>query len=289
MVKTVNFRNKALALLLLQAVCFASLSPSLAATSSNKSTKTTHAKTTHAKTKQTKTTHAKVSTSKKTNPLTSHSFLAQPKKTGVKSKKSAKVKKSSSLKRRSTYHRYIYHRPTLKPVEPSPSPKWPPTGGFSSFGTAYARIPTGSELVGILSAMKHPAASVNSCSPDPKNPSAPAYSCAAVLVGSSVQCLWWNVSSIITGIDPANSANRIDLGSISMYAVAGPPKLIQTIIVVSPIPLQDGVRFTNLQVTCGVQPVSEPIPSTLFTPMTPSTPSPTDSAEASATPSPSNS
>ena len=74
-----------------------------------------------------------------------------------------------------------------------------------------------------------------------------------------------------------------------MYAVAGPPKQIQTIIVVSPIPLQDGVRFTNLQVTCGVQPVSEPIPSTLFTPMTPSTPSPTDSAEASATPSPSNS
>ena len=162
-------------------------------------------------------------------------------------------------------HHYIYHKPVLKPVPPSPSPSWPPHG-FATYGSAYARIPTGAELIGILSKEKKPAATINSCAKDPKHPTTAAHSCAAILVASTEKCTWWEITSIIKGIDPANPSVRIALGNITTYAIGAAAKKIQTIFLVSPIPLQIGIKFTAIHALCGKGPPTEPVPSTTFTP-----------------------
>ena len=200
-------------------------------------------------------------------------------------KKKVTSKKKVITKKKIVVHHYIYHKPVLKPVPPSPSPGWPPKG-FTSFGFAYAKIPTGQELVGILSAVKDPAAKINSCASNPKHPSSPAYSCAAILVASAQKCTWWKVTSTVTGIDPANPPARIALGDITTYAIGAAAKAIQTIFLVSPIPLQTGVKFTAIHALCGSGPATDPVPSTTFAPASSPSASPIEAGTSTPTPAP---
>ena len=180
-------------------------------------------------------------------------------------------------------------RSSKRAVKPSPPPLWPPKG-FTSVGTAYARVPTGKELIGILSALKKPNTAINACAADPNKPNAPAYSCAAILVGSSQRCKWWKITSTITGIDPANSHNRIPLGDITTLVSGASAKTIQTIFLISPVPLATGVKFTVLHALCGLGSTIGSIPSTSFipTPTASPTPTPTDSPTPSDSPTPTN-
>ena len=241
----------------------------------------------------------KVSTTKKPTVKTTSSTrsrtpskkpLVTPKKSTT-AKKSTKTEKATSTpKKKVTVRKYVYHAPIHKAVTPTPAAKWPPKG-FTSVGTAYARVPTGTELIGILSAMKNSSSPVNSCSIDPNKPSVPARSCAAILVGSTERCTWWKVSSTITGIDPANSANRVTIGQITDVEAGAAAKTIQTIFLISPVPLQTGVRFGAIQALCGIGPATDPVPSSTFVPDPSYTPapstSPTTSASPTASPSPS--
>lgn len=203
------------------------------------------------------------------------------------SKKLAAAKKKAALSKAKPVRHYYYRPSAPKPVPPSPSPAWPPHG-FTSVGSAYARIPTGTELVGILSAMKDAASPVSSCSIDPTKPNTPAYSCAAVLVGATERCTWWKVSADISGIDPADATARVDLGQISVLEPGAPGKTIQTIVLVSPVPLQTGVRFSGIHAMCGIGPSADPVPSNTFIAAPAGTPAPGEPTP-SATPAPSNS
>jgi hypothetical protein len=246
-VETVNLRRVAIALIAIQ--CLAA-SPSFAA-----SAKPT----------------PKASATKK---------VTTPKKV-IATKKAVAPKKSTTVKKKVPVRKYVYHAPTKQAV-PSPSVKWPPSG-FKAVGSAFARVPTGTELVGILSAMKDSSSPINSCSIDPKKPNTPAFSCAAILVGATEKCTWWKVSSIITGIDPSNAANRVTIGDITVLQPGAAGKTIQTIFLVSPIPLQIGVMFRGIQATCGIGPTTDIVPSSTFvadpsyTPPASPTPSPTNS------------
>ena len=209
-----------------------------------------------------------------------------PKKSAV-TKKSATVKKSTTLKKSTTIRKSTTVRkaaPIRKVAPTSPKVNWPPQG-FKAVGSAYARVPTGTELVGILSAMKNSSEPVNSCSIDPAKPTAPAFSCAAILVGATERCTWWKVSSTITGIDPSNAANRVTIGDITVLQPGAAGKTIQTIFLVSPVPLQTGVMFGGIHATCGIGPTTDQVPSSTFTPDPSYTPAPT----ATPSPSPSNS
>lgn len=247
-------------------------------------------------------TSKKVSVAKKsTSPITKKTALTKsattskksavsPKKTTsakktLTTKKSATstLKKAVTTKRSVTVHKYVYHAPVRKAVTPTPAVKWPPSG-FKSVGTAFARVPTGAELLGILSAMKDSVSPVNSCSVDPNKPSVPALSCAAILVGSTQRCTWWKVSSLITGIDPANPAGRVNIGKITDMEAGAAAKTIQTIVLVSPIPLQTGIEFTGIQAECGIGPTTDPIPSSTFVPDPSYTPAPSTSPTPSASP-----
>lgn len=210
-----------------------------------------------------------------------------PAKKSTTSKKLAAAKKKAALSKAKLVHHYYYRPSAPKPVPPSPSPAWPPHG-FTSVGSAYARIPTGTELVGILSAMKDAASPVSSCSIDPTKPNTPAYSCAAVLVGATERCTWWKVSADISGIDPADATARVDLGQISVLEPGAPGKTIQTIVLASPVPLQTGVRFSGIHAMCGIGPSADPVPSNTFVAAPAGTPAPGEPTP-SATPAPSNS
>ena len=205
-------------------------------------------------------------------------------KKSVTPKKSAvgTVKKTATIKKTAPVRKYVYHAPIRKAVTPSPSANWPPKG-FTSVGTAYARVPSGTELIGILSAMKNSADPVNSCSADPSKPNSHAFSCAAILVGSTQRCTWWKVSATIDGVDPTNPAGHVTFGEITNVVAGAAAKTIQTIFLVSPIPLQTGVRFTGIHALCGIGPATDPVPSSTFAPDPSYTPAPT------ATPSPTSS
>ena len=232
------------------------------------------------------TTATKSRTASKTSTVpTKKSGIA--KKTPIKKGLITTLKKSAPIKKKVTVRKYVYHAPIRKAVTPTPAAKWPPKG-FTSVGTAYARVPTGTELIGILSAMKNSASPVNSCSIDPNKPSVPALSCAAILVGSTERCTWWKVSSTITGVDPANPANRVTIGQITDVEAGAAAKTIQTIFLISPVPLQTGVRFGAIQALCGIGPATDPVPSSSFVPDPSYTPapsaSPTPSTSATSTP-----
>jgi len=205
----------------------------------------------------------------------------------VVAKRKVTTKKKLVPKKKVVVHHYIYHKPVFKPVPPSPSPSWPPVG-FTSLGFAYARIPTGAELVGILSRVKKPSATINVCAKDPKHPTAMAHSCAAILVAASQKCTWWKITSTVIGIDPANPSKRIALGDITTYAIGAAAKKIQSIFLVSPIPLQTGVKFTHIHALCGIGHATDPVPSTTFVrvqvPVPVPVPVPSASASASAIP-----
>ena len=221
-----------------------------------------------------KTTVVKKSTTSPKKSTTTKKSVVTPKKSAA-----GTVKKTATIKKKAPVRKYVYHAPVRKAVTPSPSAAWPPKG-FTSVGTAYARVPTGTELIGILSAMKNSASPVNSCSTDPTKPASRAFSCAAILVGSTQRCTWWKVSAAIDGIDPANPAGRIPFGEITDVVAGAAAKTIQTIFLVSPIPLQTGVRFTGIHALCGIGPATDPVPSSTFAPDPSYTPTP------SATPSP---
>ncbi len=158
--------------------------------------------------------------------------------------------------------------------------------GIHLFWNGICKNPNRTELIGILSAAKKPAAGINSCAADPKHPANPPHSCAAILVASSKKCTWWKISSTITGIDPADSSARISLGDITTYVVGAAAKKIQTIFLVSPLPLETGVKFTEIHATCGVGPSTDPVPSTTFEPAPTPIASPTESTTPTATDTP---
>ena len=163
-----------------------------------------------------------------------------------------------------TVHHYIYRKRVRKPISPSPSPAWPPPS-FTSANGMYARVPTGQELIGILSSKVDPVGPVDVCAPDPKHPNKVAMSCGAVLVASTTGCSWWEVNSTITGIDPNNSPNRITFGALRVLTKGTAAHKVSTIVLVSGIPLTTGVKFTSISAKCWLTPTDETVPSSTFT------------------------
>lgn len=242
----------------------------------------------HVTTTKKSSTPKKVATKKPVTKKSATSKTAPAKKlTTPKKKASSTSKKVTAPKKKSIVRKYVYRAPVRKAIQPSPSPKWPPAG-FTSVGTAYARVPTGTELLGILSAFKDSSKSINSCAVDPKSPSSPAFSCAAILVGSTERCTWWKISTTITGIDPANPPGRVPLGTFVDIVSGAAAKTIQTIIMVSPVPLAAGVKFTELHALCGIGSTTDTVPSTTFTPAPAQSPTPSDSPVPTETVTPAN-
>jgi len=203
----------------------------------------------------------KSTTKKSTASITKKSVVKKVSTTKVGSKKVVSPKKTT----KSVAHHYYYRpRPRIG-LPPAPAPHWPPSGFVSASGV-YARIPTGQELVSILSTSKDPSASVNQCAPDPNNPSLQAVACGAILAASQNGCSWWEVNSTLNGPDPSNPANIIALGTLRTLSAGTAAHSVSTIILVSGVPLGNAMKFTNITAKCWLTQTDETVPSDTFTP-----------------------
>jgi hypothetical protein len=178
-------------------------------------------------------------------------------------------------------------KPTKKPVKkkkkkvkktatpiPSPSPIWPPVG-FTSKGGIYAKIPTGKELLGLLSAKVKLADDVKKCE---KN------ACGAVVVAADIQCRWWEIRSTVSMIDPADPAKKILLGSLRTTYNSLSPRTYANILLISDEPLylpaaidpatnqelapvvRTGISIGGISATCHKAATNETIPTSIYTP-----------------------
>jgi hypothetical protein len=179
------------------------------------------------------------------------------------------------------------NKPTKKPVKkkkkkvkktatpiPSPSPVWPPVG-FTSKDGIYAKIPTGKELLGLLSAKVKLADDVKKCE---KN------ACGAVVVAADIQCRWWEIRSTVSMIDPADPAKKLLLGSLRTTYNSLSPKTYANILLISDEPLylpaaidpatnqelapvlRTGISIGGISATCHKATTNETIPTSIYTP-----------------------
>ena len=162
---------------------------------------------------------------------------------------------------------------TATPI-PSPSPIWPPVG-FTTKGGIYAKIPTGKELLGLLSAKVKLADDVKKCE---KN------ACGAVVVAADIQCRWWEIRSTVSMIDPADPAKKLLLGSLRTTYNSLSPKTYANILLISDEPLylpvaidpatnqelapvaRTGISIGGISATCHKAVTNETIPSSIYTP-----------------------
>ena len=212
-------------------------------------------------------------------PTTKASKTATPK--PAVSAKPASAKPSMSSSSTTT------KKPTKKPVKkkkkvkktatpiPSPSPVWPPVG-FTANAGIYAKIPTGKELLGLLSAKVKLAADVKKCE---KN------ACGAVVVAADIQCRWWEIRSTVSMIDPADPAKKLLLGNLRTTYNSLSPKTYANILLISDEPLylptaidpvtnqellpvaRTGISVGKISATCHKSATNEAIPTNIYTPI----------------------
>jgi hypothetical protein len=162
---------------------------------------------------------------------------------------------------------------TATPI-PSPSPIWPPVG-FTTKGGIYAKIPTGKELLGLLSAKVKLADDVKKCE---KN------ACGAVVVAADIQCRWWEIRSTVSMIDPSDPAKKLLLGSLRTTYNSLSPKTYANILLISDEPLylpvaidpatnqelapvaRTGISIGGISATCHKAATNETIPTSIYTP-----------------------
>lgn len=196
------------------------------------------------------------STAKATPKPTATSKATTTKKPVVKKKKKKVVKK------------------TATPI-PSPSPVWPPDSKlFTGNKGVYAKIPTGKELIGLISAKIGLAADVKKCETN---------ACGAVIVASDYTCKWWEIKSTVTGVNPNDPSKRVLFGNLRTISEALDPKTYANILLISdepistpgsidpatgvlgaPVPIP-GISVGNISAICHKAETDEKIPSNTYT------------------------
>ena len=177
-------------------------------------------------------------------------------------------------------------KPTKKPVKkkkvkktatpiPSPSPVWPPIGFTASSGI-YAKIPSGKELLGLISAKIKLATDVKKCETN---------ACGAVIVAADYKCEWWEIKSTVFGIDPSDSSKKVALGRLRTLYGPLSPQTYANIILVSdeplfgpsvidsttglsvPGPARTGIYVGGISAICHKSGTSEKYPANIYTPI----------------------
>ena len=162
---------------------------------------------------------------------------------------------------------------TATPI-PSPSPIWPPIGFTASSGI-YAKIPSGKELLGLISAKIKLATDVKKCETN---------ACGAVIVAADFICKWWEIKSTVSGIDPSDPNKKVLLGRLrTTYGELG-PKTYANILLISDEPLfmatttdpstglpaaavaKNGIVVGGIQAICHKSATNETIPTNVYTP-----------------------
>ncbi len=163
---------------------------------------------------------------------------------------------------------------TATPI-PSPSPVWPPSSKlFTSNKGVYAKIPTGKELIGLISAAKGLAADVKKCEEN---------ACGAVIIAADYTCKWWEIKAAVTGANPSDPTKRVLLGNLRTTYPLLAPKTYANVLLISdepiytpgsidpttgllgaPVPI-NGISVGSIAAICHKAETDEKLPSNTYT------------------------
>jgi hypothetical protein len=154
-------------------------------------------------------------------------------------KATASKKPTVSISKKATTSRkkYVYRPRAKVSLSPSPKPVWPPNG-FKEDNGVYALIPTGSQLVSLLSAKKTLASVVRQCEAD---------ACGAVYVASITDCTYWEVNAIVSGPSYSDITQFVEYGKIRTLVKGTSAKTVTPIFLISTetlIPNEDVILKT---------------------------------------------
>jgi hypothetical protein len=163
---------------------------------------------------------------------------ATPTKKATATKKATPTKKATATKKATTSKKPVVKKPVVKKPKkkvvkktatpiPSPSPVWPPVK-FTENKGVYAKIPTGKEILGLISAKSGLATDVQKCE---------ANACGAVIVAANFTCQWWEIKSTVMAPDPNDSKKSILLGTLRTTHGLLKPNTYANILLISDEPL----------------------------------------------------
>jgi hypothetical protein len=163
---------------------------------------------------------------------------------------------------------------TATPI-PSPSPVWPPVK-FTENKGVYAKIPTGKEILGLISAKSGLATDVQKCEGN---------ACGAVIVAANFTCQWWEIKSTVMAPDPNDSKKRVLLGTLRTTHGLLKPNTYANILLISDEPLytpgsldpttgvvgapvlRPGITVGNISAICHKSATDEKLPSNIYLPI----------------------
>lgn len=163
------------------------------------------------------------------------------------------VSKSKAEKKPVTKKKVIKKKKKLPDKKPI---KWPPPG-FTKKGSLYAKTATSKELLIAGTENKYIQANLIKYCND--------VACLGIFVGSETGCDWWEVSSNVLGIDPADPTKRIIYGSLTTLVSGSKAKVVKAILLVSDEPIADGLGISAYTANCRVGTPTGKIPSNTYT------------------------
>ena len=159
----------------------------------------------------------------------------------------AKVDKKPAAKKKVIKKKKL---PAKKPI------KWPPPG-FTKQGALYAKTATPKEL-GI-------AGTENKYIQKNLIEYCHEVACLGIFVGSETGCDWWEVTSNVLGVDPADPTKRIIYGSLTTLVAGSKARIVKPILLVSDEPIADGLGIDIYTANCRTGTTVEKIPSNTYT------------------------
>ena len=189
--------------------------------------------------------------------------------------------KAVATKKATTSKKPVVKKPKKKVVKktatpiPSPSPVWPPVK-FTENKGVYAKIPTGKEILGLISAKSGLATDVQKCE---------ANACGAVIVAANFTCQWWEIKSTVMAPDPNDPKKSILLGTLRTTHGLLKPNTYANILLISDEPLytpgsldpttgvvgapvlRPGITVGNISAICHKSATDEKLPSNIYLPI----------------------
>jgi hypothetical protein len=199
---------------------------------------------------------------------------ATAKATATATPKPTTTKKATTTKKPVVKKKKKVVKKTATPI-PSPSPVWPPKG-FTANNGVYAKIPTGRELLGLISAKSGLATNVKKCEQN---------ACGAVIVATDYTCKWWEIKSTVMGPNPNDPTKKVLLGTLRTTDTLLMPKTYTNILLISDEPiytagvidpttgvsgapvLRAGITVGNISAICHKSDTDEILPSNTYTPI----------------------
>jgi hypothetical protein len=189
--------------------------------------------------------------------------------------------KAVATKKATTSKKPVVKKPKKKVVKktatpiPSPSPVWPPVK-FTENKGVYAKIPTGKEILGLISAKSGLATDVQKCE---------ANACGAVIVAANFTCQWWEIKSTVMAPDPNDPKKRVLLGTLRTTHGLLKPNTYANILLISDEPLytpgsldpttgvvgapvlRPRITVGNISAICHKSATDEKLPSNIYLPI----------------------